>query len=167
MSDAETFVHRSRGGCYASIALALIVPAMFVFALVDSALGVPQGPIPALVLALVALVFYFGIGDERRVVLDASGMRLARTTIVLGVRRPEQIAWALSTAELTSAREVTRRTKSQSGGWNTGVTLHLPGGHVIVDTELGGKGIPSSAYTALVQSLERRLGAAFTFEQAH
>lgn len=147
------------------IAIALFIPAMFVTAVVDWGFDVPEGPFPALVILSAAVIAYFVFGSEDRVVIDERAMRFGRVPILFGVRRAEKIRWEIPLAELTSAREVTTRTPSSRGGWNTSVVLHFPGDRKIAEGELGLRGVPSSPYDALVASLRRRLGERFTVEQ--
>lgn len=165
MQTPETFVHRRRGGLQAMIAIALFIPAMFIAAVVDWGFDVPEGPFPAAVIVTAAVVAYFVFGSEHRVVLDDRGMRFSRVSILFGVRRAERVLWEIAASELTSAREVTTRTPSSRGGWNTTVVLHFPGDRKIAEGEIGVRGAPSSPYDALVASLRRRLGERFTVEQ--
>jgi hypothetical protein len=165
MDASQEFVCRKRGGGYAIVVLFMVFPAMVVFAVLEKVAQIPQGPIPAAVIAGLALVTYFTLGSEHRVVLDDHGIRFSRTTLVLGMRRAEQVFWQVPAAALTSAREVTSRSPSSRGGWNTTVVLHLPEGRKILEVELGMKGVPASPYDALVAALARRLGDRFTTEQ--
>lgn len=166
MSGAEEFVHRTREGCYAVLVLFLVFPAMGVGALLEYVADIPQGPIPLLVIVALAAVVYVGLGTENRAVIDERGLRFSHAPVRFGMRGAETLAWEIPLHSLTSVREVTTRTPSSRGGWNTGTTLHFSDTQRIHDTELGLKGVPGSAYDALVVALKRRVGDGFTAEQA-
>ncbi|MBK7151451.1 MAG: hypothetical protein IPL19_07300 [Sandaracinaceae bacterium] len=166
MSGPEEFVHRTREGFYAGLTLFLVFPAMGVGALLESVADIPQGPIPLIVILAFAVVVYFGLGVENRVVVDERSIRFSHASVRFGMRGAETVAWEIPLGPHTTVREVTTRTPSSRGGWNTGTTLHFSETQRIHDTELGLKGAPSSPYDALVISLKRRLGDGFTSEQA-
>jgi len=166
MSGPEEFTHRTREGFYAALVLVLVFPVMGVAALLESVADIPQGPIPILVLVALAAVVYFGLGTEHRVVIDERSIRFSHAPVRFGVRGAETVAWEIPLDQLGSLREVTTRTPSSRGGWNTGTTLHFSETQRIHDTELGLKGVPRSPYDALVTSLKGRLGDRFTSEQA-
>ena len=166
MSGPEEFVHRKREGFYAGLLLFLVFPAMGVSALLESVADIPQGPVPLIVILALAVVVYFGLGVENRVVVDERSIRFSRASVRFGTRGVETVAWEIPLSDLTSVREVTTRTPSSRGGWNTGTTLHFSDTQRIHDTELGLKGVRGSVYDALVVSLKRRLGEGFTHEQA-
>jgi hypothetical protein len=165
MSDTLAFVHRQRAGLYAGLVLFLVFPAMGVSALLESIAGIPQGPAPLLVILALATLVYFGFGDENRVELDAHGLRFIHAPTRFGVRGTETLAFEIPASALTTVREVTTRTPSSRGGWNTSTSLHFSDTHRLHDAELGSKGVPGSAYDALVEALRRRLAEGFVVEQ--
>lgn len=165
MSAPEEFVQRQGGGGPAMMSLFLFIPAMAIAAALERFVHIPQGPIPALVIGALATLVYFAMGSEKRVTLDERGVRFTRAPVRFGVRGAEKLEWEVPTKELTHAREVTTRTPSSRGGWNTGTRLYLGDTHALDEHELGTKGVADSPYERLVTALKRRLGDRFTVEQ--
>lgn len=164
MAQPETFVHRE--GASANMIALFAVPALLLTPLVSQmVLGRPPGPEPVVVALLVAVLSHFAMGVERRVVLDEAGLRYTEAPVRFGVVGPARVEWAIPAASLTRVREVTARTPSSRGGWNTTTHLVFSETQRIHDRGLGIKGVPSSAYEALTASLKRRLGDGFTVEQ--
>ncbi len=166
MSAPEEFAHRQGGaGTAMMVSLLLMVPGMAIAAGLERFAGIRQGPIAPAIIVAIGVVVYFLAGSERRVTLDERGMRVTRARVRFGVRGGETLVWEVPASALTHAREVTTRTPSSRGGWNTGVRLHVGDAHGLDATDLGGKDNPSSPYLALVNALKRRLGDRFTVEQ--
>lgn len=165
MDTPEDFVHRRGGGGPAMLSLLLFVPAMAIAAGLEHFAGIRQGPVPAAIIVAIAVLVYFAMGSECRVTLDERGMRLTRARVRFGMRGAETLVWEVPARALTHAKEVTTRTPSSQGGWNTGVRLHVGDSHVLDSLDLGSKDLPSSPYLALTSSLKRRLGDRFTVEQ--
>ena len=165
MNAPEDFVHRRGGGTAAMLSLLLFVPAMAIAAGLEHFAGIRQGPAPAVIIVALAVVVYFAMGSECRVTLDERGMRVTRARVRFGVRGAETLVWEVPARALTHAREVTTRTPSSQGGWNTGIRLHVGDAHVLDPVDLGSKDHPSTPYLALTSSLKRRLGDRFTVEQ--
>lgn len=164
MSAPEEFVHRQGGGGPATASLFLVIPAMAIGSALDQFAGIRQGPIPAVIVAVLAVLVYFLMGSELRVTLDDRGMRVTRARVRFGARGAETLLWEVPARALTHAREVTTRTPSSRGGWNTATRLHV-GENVLDSHELGSNYVPSSPYLALTKSLKQRLGDRFTTEQ--
>lgn len=165
MSAPEEFVYRRGGGGPAMVTFFLIIPAMALGSALDAFAGVRQGPIPAIVVAVLAVLVYFAMSAENRVTLDERGIRFTRAPVRFGVRGAETLVWEVPAQALTHAREVTTRTPSSRGGWNTGIRLYVGDTHALDEHDLGVKGAPSSRYDALVAALKRRLGDRLTHEQ--
>ena len=165
MGEREEFVHRHRGGGYAIAVLLMIFPAMLLAGLLEHFAGIRQGPAPAAVIVGLAVVAYFVAGGENRLVIDERAVRFTRSSFLFGVRRGERVEWELPLGAVASVREVTTRTPSGRGGWNTSVVLHFTEDHRLHERDLGMKGAPSGAYDPLVASLRRRLGERFTTER--
>lgn len=159
----ETFVHRE--GASANGVGLIAVLALLLSAVVSQLLlGRPPGPEPVVVAVVVAVLAYFSMGIESRVVLDETGLRYTESPVRFGVLRPATVAWAIPAAGLTAVREITARVPSSRGGWNSTTHLHFSDTHRIHDLRLGMKGVPASAYESLTASLKRRLGDRFTVE---
>ncbi len=165
MGAGEEFVQRGRRFGLALLVTLLMLPGMAIAAGLEAFAGIRQGPIPAAIVVGVALAVYFATGDEHRVVIDGRGMRFVYSRFLFGVRSREEVLWEIPLEALDHAREVTTRSPSSHGGWNTAVVLHFPQDRKILEVELGMKDAPSSPYNALVASLQRRLGDRFTTEQ--
>jgi hypothetical protein len=81
LSASEEFVQRQREGCYAVLEIFLLFPALGVGALLESVADIPQGPIPLIVILAFAVVVYFGLGVENRVVVDERSIRFSHASV--------------------------------------------------------------------------------------
>lgn len=162
MLRQETFV-QPPGGRFAVGCLALLlgIPTIASVLVLWSNFGPAIAAIPLGVWVVVAAGAYALFNVEQRVSLDERGLRFSHVRLIFGVRRSERVEWEIPLARLTKVREVKTRSPARNGGWNHQTVLHLPEGHRLRATQLGGDDASDTAYARLVVALKRLLGDGF------